>query len=239
MGMSMGAWLAHALVFYTVLVSPWWGQYALRKALRELEARLPGFRLRWYRLILTEQVVIISTVIAIWQLGSVPAARLGLVAPASWSFTLGLMVAVSIGLIAPGLMLRRQAQKLRATPWVNLFVPESSLERRWYAAVSTGAGISEELWIRGFLIYYLSRYLPQLSVLEDAILTSIAFGLLHFYQGWKNIIATGILGGLLASLYLTTGSLVAPIVVHALLDLRLLLMFPLNRPAPVAAPGDA
>jgi membrane protease YdiL (CAAX protease family) len=237
--MSMGAWLAHALVFYTVLVSPWWGQYALRKALRELESRLPGFRVRWYRLILTEQVVIISTVIAIWKLGNVPAARLGLVPPTSWPFTLGLMLAIGSGLIASGLLLRRQAQKLRAAPWVNLFVPESRRERRWYAAVSTGAGISEELWIRGFLIYYLSQYLPQLSVLEDALLTSIAFGLLHFYQGWKNIIVTGILGGLLATLYLSTGSLVLPMIVHALLDLRLLLMFPLNHAAPAAAPGDA
>jgi membrane protease YdiL (CAAX protease family) len=224
----VSAWLAHALAFYTVLISPWWGRYALRRALRQMRANVPRFRMRWYRLILVEQAIIIAVVVAIWRLGDVPAARLGLVLPKSWSFTLAMLVGVCVGLIIPSFLLRAKAQKLRETPWVKLFVPETRRERAGYAAVSIGAGVSEELWIRGFLIYYLSVLLPPLNLIAIAALTSVVFGLLHFYQGVQGIIATAVLGGLFASFYLTTGSLVLPVVLHAIFDLRLLLMFPLR-----------
>jgi membrane protease YdiL (CAAX protease family) len=225
----MNTWLAHALVVYTLAVSPWWGHYALQRALRQMNAAVPGFRTRWYRLILTEQAVMIAVVAAIWQLGAIPAARLGLVPPASWSITLGVLTALCAGLIIPTVLLRSRAQKLRETPWIKLFVPQTRSERRLYAAISIGAGVSEELWIRGFLIYYLIFHLPQLNLIGSAALASIVFGLLHFYQGVQGIIGTAILGGLFASLYLMTGSLLPPILLHAIVDLRLLLLFPLSR----------
>jgi membrane protease YdiL (CAAX protease family) len=50
------------------------------------------------------------------------------------------------------------------------------------------------------------------------------FGLAHAYQGVTGVVTTGVLGGVLAALYLGTGSLLLPVVLHALIDLRFLLV---------------
>ena len=51
------------------------------------------------------------------------------------------------------------------------------------------------------------------------VLAIVAFGLAHAYQGIRGIVLTGVTGAVAMGLYLLTGSLVAPIVVHATVDL--------------------
>ena len=63
------------------------------------------------------------------------------------------------------------------------------------------------------------------------------FGLAHWYQGRLGVLATGAVGAVLTQLYLTTGSLLLPMVLHVLIDLRLLLDRP--APAPSTALADA
>lgn len=75
------------------------------------------------------------------------------------------------------------------------------------------------------------------------MLTSVVFGMGHLYQGWKGIVSTGIAGLIMAGLFLLTGNLFLPMVVHAVGDLRVLLIFapkggPENAP-PQAAPAEA
>jgi membrane protease YdiL (CAAX protease family) len=48
------------------------------------------------------------------------------------------------------------------------------------------------------------------------------FGLGHVYQGWKSAVGPAAAGAVLGALYLYTGSLVLPIIVHAVGDYRLL-----------------
>ncbi|MGA8271760.1 MAG: CPBP family intramembrane glutamic endopeptidase, partial [Candidatus Sulfotelmatobacter sp.] len=45
------------------------------------------------------------------------------------------------------------------------------------------------------------------------------------YQGWKGILSTGLVGLILAGLYVLTGNLLVPMVVHATADLRAALIF--------------
>jgi membrane protease YdiL (CAAX protease family) len=52
----------------------------------------------------------------------------------------------------------------------------------------------------------------------------VAFGVAHAYQGRAGIVGTGLLGGGMAAMYLQTGSLLLPVVLHALIDLRFLLV---------------
>ena len=61
------------------------------------------------------------------------------------------------------------------------------------------------------------------------------FGLAHWYQGRLGMLATGVLGAVLTQLYLTTGSLLLPMVLHVLIDLRLLLDRP-HRPRRPCSP---
>lgn len=67
------------------------------------------------------------------------------------------------------------------------------------------------------------------------LVAAVAFGLAHAYQGRAGIVLTGVLGGVMAALYLGTGSLLLPVLLHAAIDLRFLLVptraLPAGRPA--------
>jgi membrane protease YdiL (CAAX protease family) len=54
-------------------------------------------------------------------------------------------------------------------------------------------------------------------------ISSVAFALAHVYQGWRGVLFTSLLGALFAVVAAASG-LLAAIVLHALLDLRLLLV---------------
>ena len=53
------------------------------------------------------------------------------------------------------------------------------------------------------------------------LVAAVAFGLAHAYQGRVGIVTTGLLGGVMAALYLGTGSLLLPVLLHALIDRNL------------------
>ena len=82
----------------------------------------------------------------------------------------------------------------------------------------------EEIVYRGFLIRYFMGTPRYLAVSLAMIASNGVFGPGHIYQGAKGAIATTILGMVFAILFVTTGRLWAPIVLHALMDARLLLM---------------
>ena len=56
------------------------------------------------------------------------------------------------------------------------------------------------------------------------MVAAIAFGTAHAYQGAAGVATTGVLGGVLAALYLQTGSLLFPVLLHVAIDLRFLLV---------------
>lgn len=120
---------------------------------------------------------------------------------------------------------------------VGAMLPLSRTERSWFAGVSVGAGISEELVFRGFLLYYIAGNLPGIGIAWRIALAAIIFGLCHFYQGWQGMLGTAILGAVLGGLYVATGSLLLPIILHALIDLRILLIFTPKRLQALQAEG--
>jgi hypothetical protein len=82
------------------------------------------------------------------------------------------------------------------------------------AAISLGAGVSEELLFRGVAQSWTQNHY---GVVAGLILPSIIFGLLHARNAMYAVIA-GSVGLYLGVLFLITGDLVAPIVTHALYD---------------------
>jgi len=232
--------LAHALAAYIGLAASWLGHVWYRRVQRQLAAGLPDAKIGLYRGLLADQILTTAVVLGIWQ-GGVPASDLGLVAPHSWAWSCAAILAI-VGLLAwSSIRLRSKAEKLRVKVEDHLgaLLPGSRRERSWFGVISVGAGVSEELCFRGFLLYYLSAYLPNTSAWERVLATAIIFGLGHIYQGWKSAIGTGVLGLILAGLYLLSGSLFLPMVVHAAIDLRALLIFP-PQPLPrLAASGSA
>jgi uncharacterized protein len=100
---------------------------------------------------------------------------------------------------------------------------------RWLTVlvIGVGPGISEELWCRGFLGRgLLARY----GIVAGVILTSIFFGLLHGSLSYA--IGTACMGAALHFIYLTTRSLLVPMLLHCLNNSlsMLLVMGDLNVP---------
>jgi uncharacterized protein len=233
--------LVHLLAAYTVLAAPWLAYLWYQRARKRIASGAPDAKSRLYRSIVWEQIITAGVVLALWGSGRIPAASLGLVAPRMWRWSLSALLLI-VGAIAwSSLQLRPKAVKIRRSlqDSIGALLPDSQQDRRWWGVVSVGAGVSEELVFRGFLLYYLSVYLPSMNTLERALLTSLVFGVGHLYQGWRAIIGTGILGLAFAGLYLMTGSLLLPIAIHAAVDYRILLIFPPTTLPTVAAEGNA
>ena len=232
--------LTHLLAAYAVLAAPWLGYVWYRKARRQIAAGAPDTKVRLYREIIGEQIVTTGVVLFLCRNG-LSGTSVGLVAPRSWALTSTAMLVIVGALAWSSWRLRPKAEKVRQKlqDRVGALLPDSHQERFWFGAASVGAGVSEELVFRGFLLYYLSVFLPHTNTLERVLLTALVFGLAHIYQGRVDVVGTGILGLVLAGLYLMTGSLLLPMVIHAALDWRALLMFPPYASPTVATQGTA
>lgn len=87
------------------------------------------------------------------------------------------------------------------------------------ALLALAAGVSEEILFRGVVQTALAQVVPAGLAL---IAASVGFGLVHFASRVYAAVA-GIIGVYLGALFLLQGSLLAPIVTHALYDLVALL----------------
>ncbi|KQS64870.1 CPBP family intramembrane glutamic endopeptidase [Modestobacter sp. Leaf380] len=103
-------------------------------------------------------------------------------------------------------------------------LPRSVPERRLFALVGVTAGVCEEWLYRGFFLAVVAAVAPTLPTGGLVVVAAVAFGLAHAYQGMAGVLTTGVLGGVLAALYLQTGSLLLPVLLHAVIDLRFLLV---------------
>jgi uncharacterized protein len=231
--------LSHLLAAYTVLISPWLGCIVYQRARKRYLSGDRSAKIRFYRSGVVEQIVTTVVVLGLWRFGSVPAIALGIGAPYSWLWTVSAVVVLVALLLWSGVRLRLKAEKIRQRfqELLGMLFPDSPQERSWYGTLSIGAGISEELVFRGFLMYYLGAHVPHINTAGKILLTSLIFGLAHVYQGWKRAIPTGIIGAILALLYVFSGSLLLPAVVHAVADWRMLLILPPQ--ASAAAPIES
>lgn len=227
--------VASLFAVYVTLVRPLLSRRRYQKFLREVAAN-PALRTRYYLKILVEQWLWLVVIGVILLLGSVVPSTLGLRAPDDWGYTLLLIVEVMIVVpIALFVMVRRIAKTqkpglAKLLLAVKELLPHTSRERFLWLLVSVTAGTCEEVVFRGFLLWYfltLGAFLQlQISVLVALVLTTILFGFGHIYQGWKGVLGTGLVGALLAYLYVSTGSLLLPIVCHVLIDARIVFLAP-------------
>lgn len=105
----------------------------------------------------------------------------------------------------------------RETELVRLVMPSDARERSGFVVVSLVAGIGEELTYRAFLLGVLIAAFG--APWTAAVVTSIAFGLLHAYQGALGMVRTATIGLLFAAVVLQTGSVWPVVVGHVIINL--------------------
>ena len=115
----------------------------------------------------------------------------------------------------------RRALAVQLRP-VAALLPRSTAERRVFVLLALTAGVCEEVLYRGFGLAALRWAAPGLGNGALIVLTAAAFGLAHLYQGRMGVALTGLAGAYFAWIAISTGSLVPAMVLHALLDLRIL-----------------
>lgn len=230
---------------YLVLGEPFVG-WVLHRRFEAAVGVAPGAR-RWLygRLLLLEWGLVAIVVAVSLVAAGVGWSELGLRWPDRVGFISGLVAVVifavtvlSVRALRAG-VLREAGSESAALRSVGSLLPRTEPERRLFAAVALTAGIAEEVVYRGFGIAVLAALLPSLPWWCLVLIAGAAFGLAHAYQGIAGIVTTGLLGSVLAAVYLDTGSLLVPIALHAMIDLRFLAVPPHVLPGEAAPPAAA
>lgn len=99
---------------------------------------------------------------------------------------------------------------------VALLMPKTDRELAHFYGLSLTAGVVEETLWRGYIIWYFGQFMP---IWAAAVLSAIGFGIAHAYQGARSVPRVTVVGGVFAGLFLLTGSLWIPIVLHAVFDM--------------------
>jgi membrane protease YdiL (CAAX protease family) len=123
------------------------------------------------------------------------------------------------------LFLARNEADVTSIGDIQAMLPRNRAEVRLGALLSLNAGLVEELLFRLALPALL--YGAFGNALFACVVSVLVFGALHAYQGPVGIIGTMVVGAFLLALYVATGSILVPIVVHALIDLRSFVAIPL------------
>jgi membrane protease YdiL (CAAX protease family) len=140
--------------------------------------------------------------------------------------TVGLTVGAVflVSLVLPVLLLRRRLSEVPALGDIGSLLPRSRGELKYAVGLSINAGIVEELLFR--------LGMPALlyGITHNGIIAfagaAILFGLLHVYQKVWGVLGATLLGVAFSLVYLLTGSIWITMIVHALVDLRSLLLIP-------------
>ncbi len=215
----------HIFVSILFIVVPVLSVKDVRSFKSQLNAGKPNARLFFYRSTIAWSWGLTLAVAALWLWYKRSILQLGFGLEINKGFWAGfVIVVVACGvMIMQVIALRRDPEKLRAVAKrlesAQELLPRTKREAREFVAVSITAGICEEIIYRGYLMVYLSSAIAIGGMWPAALLSSLAFGLGHAYQGPMGMLKTGLVGLAMAGLYLSTGSIWLPIVLHVAMDL--------------------
>lgn len=213
----------HVLILLLFVAQPIYSAVESRHYIARARAGQPSERVRFYRETIGVEWLFLILLIAAWFDFGRPIADLGFVRSGGWGFWVGAVFC--IGATAYLFYAWQNMKKATAEEKarhvdsfgdVVHYVPHNRHELRNFYAISVTAGIVEEIVYRGFVIWYLGQYMP---VWGAVVVSSVAFGLGHSYQGASGAARAGLVGLVFGVLYVITGSIWLPIIAHALFDI--------------------
>ena len=214
----------HLFAFALVVVFPLRAALSgMRRLRRASPERLPEVRQAVYLEAIALQWLLVAILFTMWIVLDRPWYVLGLIprpTPGFIGTAVGLLIIVVLvwrerrAALKSGEMLERLRTQVQH---LEVMLPHARPEWHRFIVLSFTAGICEEILFRGYLLAYLTNWF---GLLPAAALTAVLFGLGHLYQGARGILQTGLFGGFLVAIYVLTGSLLMPMILHTLMDLH-------------------
>lgn len=140
----------------------------------------------------------------------------------AWPILTGLALGSALGAAVAWWRGRRGKRQLHFGRPPRL--PERRGELPAAVALAMSAGVAEEAYFR--LLAPLLVTLVFGSALFGVAASVLLFGLMHRYQGWVGVVATGTAGLFLSFVHLASGSLWLAMLCHAIIDLNGLVIRP-------------
>lgn len=214
----------HMLVAALMVVMPLRSAWEYRALVRRVRAGVPNALAAEYRRTMLIQWILTAGLVALWWTAERPAVALGFAVPGGVRLLVGGTV-TGLGLALLYVQWRavtgldeKGLEGLRAQmASVAEFLPRTERESALFTRLSITAGVCEEIVFRGYLIWYFGSYVGEW---QAAFLAAVTFGAIHLYQGLVGVMKTGATGLVMASLYVGTGSLLWPMILHTAVDLQ-------------------
>ena len=214
------------LFLFSIIVGyPVWDYFYMKKVNNNL---IHKWRIYWQTM--ATQWILVIIFLTYWFLTKHSFNDLFFIKSSLFSFQTEDILAIGLGIGISIVMLvligyfskkiRSKMAAVLADESIQFLIPKTFVDRLLFLFVAITAGFCEEIIFRGAMLYYLSNLSYDLSIITIGIISSMLFGIIHLYQGWKGVLQTTYVGGVLFLLFVGTGNLWIPIVLHFIIDVK-------------------
>lgn len=199
----------------------------------EVTARRRLYR-QWTAMLATLGIALVTAFallpgLSIAMLGLRPMRDFGAIDPGLKVILGGMGLGLFVSLVASAVARRRTGDPtayMGGAAKVAPMLPRTTDERLAYLLLAIVASVVEEIAWRGLTVFLVSLCWPEADMTVMACVCGISFGAVHLYQGWLGVLTTGVMGAILCVVYLYSGSLLLPVVLHLAVNLRAAFMAP-------------
>ncbi|MFI6941162.1 type II CAAX prenyl endopeptidase Rce1 family protein [Streptomyces sp. NPDC050418] len=225
---TAGAAVTAAVLAYLAVADPLIGR-RMYAALQRRRPTDPRALTRYYTVVTAAWWLLAAVAAAGFLLAEdVSAADVGLTAPETPWYAALLCALLITGAVVTGRTMRRLHAEDRNVPGmstIEAMLPRTAAERRYATAAAVTDGICAEFVYRGLFIAFGVGVLG-LHLYLAAALALVVYALAGLYQGRRGVIAFALFGAIGTLFYLTTGSLLVPVVFHVAMTVRDLAFIP-------------
>lgn len=217
-----------AVLVFALIIWVVWGLWEQSRLKGRYDSRV---RRRAYRETTVFLLLLAAGCVAVIHASGREFAQFGFAYEPSWgmraawilSGSIGLLLVLQIAQIAYSSAARRAMQaQIDIVKGVNLYRPVDARDFSWFYGLSVTAGITEEIIFRGFVIGYLSLFMP---VWAAAIASLALFIGSHAYQGLSGMLRILPISIAFTFLVVISGSLLQAMLVHIAADVAMGVMF--------------